>query len=167
MDWHLSYRADPRAAALADRHYSRRTVGARQFSPPGWLLCLLTRDADALWVTSLQREEFTDHDWPGAWVCTIFRNESDHLSSHLIVQAVAATRSVWQAIPAPGVITFIDPERVRKKRDPGRCFRRAGFVDAGLTKSGLVVLRMPADVLPKPLSPLGQSGTLFESLAVF
>lgn len=33
--WQRTWRADPRAAALADRHYSRGTPGASQFAPPG------------------------------------------------------------------------------------------------------------------------------------
>jgi len=33
--WQRSYRADPRAARIADRHYNRQRVGAAQFVPPG------------------------------------------------------------------------------------------------------------------------------------
>ena len=33
--WSISYRAEPAARALADRHYNRQSVGAAQFVPPG------------------------------------------------------------------------------------------------------------------------------------
>src|SRR3979409_34708 len=47
MLWHLSWRADPRARPLADRHYNRQKPGAAQFVPPGGCLVLLTTEADA------------------------------------------------------------------------------------------------------------------------
>ena len=43
--WHRSTRADPRALPLADRHYSRRSPGSRQFVAPDlmrWLVRLVT-----------------------------------------------------------------------------------------------------------------------------
>ena len=52
MNWHLSNHCAARAIPLADRHYSRKTVGSPQFTPPGRKLVLLTDEADALWVTS-------------------------------------------------------------------------------------------------------------------
>ena len=52
MRWHLSHRADPRAVALADRHYSRQKPGTPQFVKPGRCLVLLTEPPQALWVTS-------------------------------------------------------------------------------------------------------------------
>lgn len=38
--WRLSWRADPRARPLADRHYNRQRIGAAQFVPPGRCLVL-------------------------------------------------------------------------------------------------------------------------------
>ena len=61
---------------------------------------------------------------PGAWMCSIFRNEGPTLSSELIIQAMAATRSELSEPPPEGLITFINPRKIRKKRDPGRCFLR-------------------------------------------
>jgi len=89
--WHLSFRADPRALPLADRHYNRQKIGAPQFVPPGGCLVLLTAQADALWVTSTPKAEYTKHAWAGAWVNSTFRNESGRLSSDLIMAAVAAS----------------------------------------------------------------------------
>lgn len=142
MRWHLSYRADPRARVVADRHYNRQKVGSPQFVPPGRCLVLLTDAADALWITSWPFGEYVRHRWPGAWVCSAFRNEGQELSSSLIVEAVAATRWKFGDPPPLGMVTFVDRDKTRPKRDPGRCFLRAGFENDGETKGGLVALRM-------------------------
>jgi hypothetical protein len=131
MRWHLSWRADPAARALADRHYNRQHVGADQFVPPGKCLVLLASSSgrpDALWISSWPKAEYVQHAWAGAWLCTAFRNEWRFaLSSELIVEAVAATRARWGAPPPQGFITFVDSRKTRRKRDPGRCFLRAGW----------------------------------------
>jgi hypothetical protein len=166
--WVVSYRADPYARRLADGHYSRRAVGAKQFVPPGRCVVLRTIAGDAYWVTSWQ--EYVDHRWPGAWMCSAFRNLSPHRSSELVVEAMAATRAVWPEpprVPAWVVVgrephrtilerddiacvTFVDEDAVRRKRDPGRCFLRAGFEVVGRTRGGLVALGMRASRLPAP-----------------
>jgi hypothetical protein len=114
---------------------------------------LVTPKADALWVSSWQRPEWVKHAWTRAWVCTCFRNESHWLSSALIQQAVAVTRWSWGPPPADGMVTFIDPRRIRAKRDPGRCFLRAGWSSCGRTSRGLVVLQLRADAMPPPAEP--------------
>lgn len=150
--WQRSWRADPRALPLADRHYNRRAVGSPQFVPPGRCLVLLTEDADALWVTSWPFAEFTRHAWAGAWVCSLFRNEGPVLSSELVRAAVAATVAEWGEPPELGMVTFVDPTKTRRKRDPGRCFRRAGFEVAGTTKDrNLVALTLAPAAMPDPL----------------
>lgn len=40
MIWELSYKADPRAREVADRHYNRQKPGTPQFVPPGRALVL-------------------------------------------------------------------------------------------------------------------------------
>lgn len=155
MNWQLSHRFDPRALPLADRHYSRRKPGSPQFVPPGRCLVLLTAEADALWCTSWPFGQYVRHDWPTAWVCSIFRNESPHLSSTLIREAVAATWWHYGARPAFGMVTFVHADKVRPKRDPGRCFLRAGFERVGQTKGGLVALQMWPEAMPAPVAALG------------
>lgn len=69
----------------------------------------------------------------------------------MIRLAVAHTRWTWPDVPDLGMVTFVDASKVRHKRDPGRCYLKAGFNVAGKTKSGLVALQMvPAD-MPDPL----------------
>jgi hypothetical protein len=152
--WTRSYRAEPAGARIADRHYSRQRVGSAQFVPPG--RCLVLLRADALWVTSWPEARYVLHAWAGAWVCSLFRNEGPLLSSALIRDAVAATRYRWPDVPALGMVTFIDPEKVRRKRDPGRCFRRAGFVEVGRTVGDLVVLQLLPEAMPEPAPALGE-----------
>ena len=153
--WTRSHRADKRALPLADRHYNRQKVGSPQFVPPGRCVVLLTPEADALWITSWPFAEYVKHAWAGAWVCSCFRNESPHLSSELIREAVAATRSLWEPPPL-GMVTFVDTTKTRHKRDPGRCYRKAGFKPCGFTKGGLVALQMLPEDMPEPIAPLGE-----------
>lgn len=152
MYWRLSYRADVAALPLANRHYSRQRPASGQFVAPGRCVVLTGLQADALWVSLWQKH--VDHAWKDAWVCSLFRNESAELSSDLIRQAVAATRFVWPRVPSQGIVTFVDPDRVRRKRDPGRCFVRAGFRPCGTTLGGLLAFQMTPDAMPEPEPPV-------------
>jgi hypothetical protein len=154
MNWRLSHRADKRALPLADRHYNRQKIGSPQFVPPGRCIVLLTADAGALWVTSWPFAEYVRHEWPGAWVNSCFRRESGPLASELIREAIAVTRYFWEPPPL-GIVTFIDTNKTRRKRDPGRCYRKAGFKVCGQTKGGLVALQMLPGSMPEPIAPDG------------
>ncbi len=156
--WRLSNRADPRALPLADAHYNRQKIGSPQFVPPGRCLVLLTPEAEALWVTSWPYAEYVLHAWGGAWVNSLFRREAGPLASELIVAAVAMTRALWDPPPL-GVVSFIDATKTKHKRDPGRCYRKAGWSHVGFTKAGLWVYQqlphqMPtADASALPVDP--------------
>lgn len=152
MMWRTSHRFDPIAAKIADRHYSRQKVGSPQFVPPGRCVVLLTLCERALWVTSWPFAEYVKHDWAGAWVCSIFRNEGAGLSSDLIREALAATCSFWRP-PDLGLITFVDPNKVRRKRDPGRCFIKAGGRVVGKTRGGLVAIQIEPRNFPSARPP--------------
>jgi hypothetical protein len=156
MMWEIRNRADQECREVADRHYNRQKIGAPQFVPPGRCLVLLhvgrSREKSgevgrALWVTSWPFAEYVKHAWAGAWVNSCFRNESTTLSSALIVAAVVATRERWPDVPELGMVTFVDPGKVKHKRDFGRCYLRAGFERVGSTKGGLVALQMMPDVI--------------------
>lgn len=154
MIWSLSHRADTAALPLADRHYNRQHVGSPQFVPPGRCFVLLTNGA--LWVTSWPFAEYVKHEWAGAWVNSCFRRESGELlASEMIRQAIAATRWYWGDPPPLGMITFIDRSKVRRKRDFGRCYRRAGFEVCGETKGGLLALQMRPEHMPPAEPPMG------------
>lgn len=151
MRWFLSHRADPVVVPLADRHYNRQKIGSPQFAPPGRCLVLKTAAVDAFWITSWPYAEYVKHAWAGAWVCSAFRNESEHLSSELIREALAATIAKYVEVPALGLVTFVNATKTRKKRDPGRCYRKAGFSHVGYTKGGLVALQILAADMPQPI----------------
>jgi hypothetical protein len=155
MVWRLSHRADPEAVAIADRHYSRQKPGTPQFVPPGRCCVLVSVRGRALWVTAWPYAEWVKHAWAGAWICSLFRNEGGGLSSELIGQAVAATRAFWPEVPARGIVTFINTQKVRRKRDWGRCYRKAGWSEVGLTKGGLVVLQQLPAQMPSPELAIG------------
>jgi hypothetical protein len=158
MIWHMSHRADKEVLPLADRHYNRQKIGSPQFVPPGRCVVLKTQNpCDAFWITSWPFAQFVKHAWAGAWVCSAFRNEGNLLSSELIRQAVAATRSIWEA-PELGMVTFVNAEKVKHKRDPGRCYLKAGFRNVGLTKGGLVALQLLPDQMPQPNPPRPADG---------
>jgi hypothetical protein len=131
--------------------------------PPGRCVVLRAVQADALWVTSWPR--FAQHAWRGAWINSLFRNESVTLSSSLIRQAVAVTRALWPAVPPLGMVTFVDPRCVRS-RNPGYCYRCAGFRRVGSTRSrGLVVLQLLPAAMPPPLLPNGLQLSLWSMLS--
>ena len=162
--WQLSFRNDPVGRVIADRHYNRQSVGADGFVPPGRCLVLLAEKA--LWVTSWPFPEFVRHDWPGAWINSTFRREGgDMLASDMIREAVAVTRwgnlTRWKC-PEPelGMVTFVDPKKVRHKRDPGRCYRKAGFKHVGYTKGGLWAYQLLTSEMPPPMEPLPMEGAL-------
>jgi hypothetical protein len=160
--WGLSWRFDPAALPLADRHYNRQKPGSPQFVPPGRCVVLLTADRKALWVSSWPYAQFTRHAWAGAWVCSLFRNEGAGLSSELINEAVAATRWVWPKIPPQGFVTFVDRQKTKPKKNPGFCYQAAGWAPCGMTKGGLHALRLAPAQMPAREAPLGAQGGLFD-----
>lgn len=162
MIWTLSHRADPEAVVIADRHYNRQKIGSPQFVPPGRCIVLKSLCGQALWVTSWPFAQYVKHKWAGAWVNSLFRNEGAGLSSDLIRQAVAVTKSVWEP-PALGMITFVDATKTKHKRDPGRCYRKAGFSHVGFTAGGLHAFQLLPDDMPVAELPT-QRMPLFESL---
>lgn len=164
MIWTLSDRADPAALPLADRHYNRQKVGSPQFVPPGRCVVLLASDRKAVWVTSWPLAEYVRHAWAGAWVNSLFRNEGAGLSSELIRDAIAATLTVWPTPSPLGIVTFVDAGKTRRKRDPGRCYRKAGFRHVGFTKGGLWAFQLLPDEFPAPEQPAVAEGPLFAAL---
>lgn len=172
--WCASHRADPAAARLADRHYNRQKIGSPQFAPTGSCAVFLTDCGRAFWITSAPLAEWVKHAWAGAWVCSAFRSEGAGIASKLIRQAVAATRAHYGAPPALGMVTFIDREKVRPIMVRGRpvwgwTYRKAGFVDAGETKGGLLALQLSPDAMPGPRAAAQRTmhGTpLFDSVPI-
>lgn len=133
--WIVTHKGDVSGRLLADRHYSRQTVGHPQFTRPGRNLVLRTADGMAVWVT-----------WQGirddglqAWECTIFRNETNLRSSDMVRAAVVASKVEWGEMPRDGIITYVDSNKV-KSANPGCCFKKAGFKRIGESKRRKLLL---------------------------
>jgi hypothetical protein len=171
--WRLSWRADPAVRELADRHYNRQKIGAAQFVPPGRCLVLKTAGCQpsAAWITSWPFAEFVQHEWAGAFMNSLFRNEQPglHLSSDLIRWAVAHTRATWPQVPELGIVSFVDPDKTEPKTIPGWCYLRAGWSHVGFTKAGLwVYQQLPgrrisrrSTPMPDPVAVPGSQAPLF------
>ncbi len=140
-NWYITTKGDQRARRLADRHYSRQSVGNIQFTAPGNNIVLIIPSrygsaADALWVS--QRVDPSANlpqpraDGMDCWNNSYFRNETGIRSSDLIREAVAITKHIWGDVPKHGLHTFVDPTKVqgvkvRGSTVHGFCFMKAGF----------------------------------------
>lgn len=162
--WRMSHRGDESALPLADRHYNRQKIGAPQFMPPGRCVCFVAGDpVDALWGSSWPFAEYVKHEWAGAWINSIFRNEGRYRlapASALIRDAIAATRFEFGDPPELGMITFIDPDKVEPRMVRGRptwgySYFQAGFKHVGYTKGGLWAFQMSPCDMPEAEPAIG------------
>ncbi len=164
MRWIESWKADPVARVVADRHYNRHKVGSPQFVPPGRAIVLRTECGRAFWISSNPFAQYVRHQWAGAWICTAFRNEGAGLSSELITEAVAATRWLAERTkswlgglpPEHGFISFVDARKVRAKQHPGYCYLRAGWtlLEERTKEDGLLAFQLLPKDMPEPARPL-------------
>ena len=126
--------------SIFKRHYTaRKQRKIEQFIGPGEKQAFITPDAKALFAW---RKFISDAGEKGV-NCCVFRNEGTELgkSSDLIR---AACDLAWERWPGERLYTYVDPSKVKPKRDPGRCFIKAGFRKCGTTKEGkLIFERLP------------------------
>ena len=98
--------------------------------------CMVLKCEGSVWVTSWPKAEYVKHAWAGAWVNSCFREEFGSIrASDMIREAIAITRWFYKTTPDLGMITFVDASKVKHKRDPGRCYLKAGFKRVGMTKA--------------------------------
>lgn len=121
---------DARALSLYNRHYSAYQYkdGRKRklFVGPGEKIVLLTVNADALFVW----RKFRSMDCQQGINCAVFRNESSLLSSELILEAEQHARRRWGN---QRLYTYVDARKVAS-RNPGYCFKIAGWRQCGITK---------------------------------
>lgn len=135
--WMVTNKGDTACRLLADRHYSRQTIGHPMFTRPGRNLVLKTAMGEAVWVTWKGIRD----DGLDAIECTIFRNESGTRSSDMIKDAIQATISEWGPLPRDGLITYVAADKIQSS-NPGYCFKMAGFKVIGHSKKrGLILLQ--------------------------
>lgn len=142
--WIQTHNCDEAGRALADRHYSRQTVGAARFTRPGKNLVLRTAEGNAIWATWYGKYR---RDGLDACECTIFRNESSYLSSYLI--AYASLASFLHIIGddakgnknklKDGIITYVDDKQIGSV-NPGFSFKSVGFKYIGRTKKNKLMI---------------------------
>jgi hypothetical protein len=129
--WTVVKDGDPTCLSLFRRHYSRRVYrdgrDPKLFVGPGEKMVLLTPCARALFVW----RKFISGDGQQGVNCAVFRNEGAGLSSELIRAADSLADSRW---PGERHYTYVNAAKVRRKRDPGRCFLKAGWRVCGETK---------------------------------
>jgi hypothetical protein len=142
------------AASLADRHYSRRKIGSPQFMPPGETVILLTRCGRAVfgWWRPHPKSGIMAMNKRDGWTCTIFRNESNHLSSGLILEAEEQLRASGVTCGPDGMMTYVFDKRIRST-NPGACFKHAGWARVGRSADNRKTL------LRKPFVLAGVAGT--------
>jgi hypothetical protein len=122
---------DQEMRILADRHYSRRTVGARQFLYSGRKLVIRNFEGTMLfgWLfpdPSMRMDGQTGYN------CAIFRNESGRKSSDIILECERLAFAKW----GPNrCYTYVNPGKIQSV-NPGFCFKCAGWKYARLSKSG-------------------------------
>ena len=126
---------DPEMAMLADRHYSRRTIGARQFCYSGRKLVLRNAEGSVLFVWMFPDPTMRMDNQVG-YNCAMFRNESKRLSSEIILEAEQMAVSKWGS---NRFYTYVDAAKILSS-NPGYCFKVAGWKQVGRSKSGKILL---------------------------
>jgi hypothetical protein len=126
---------DDTCRQLADRHYSRRTIGARQFCYSGRKLVLRNCAGSILFVWMYPQADMR-MDGQTGYNCAMFRNESDRLSSEIILEAEQWAFKQW----GPNrLYTYVDKSKI-KSTNPGYCYIVAGWQKAGTSKTGKILL---------------------------
>lgn len=134
--WWLTRDGDRACLEMYERHYSARIYkdGRRRklFVGPGEKVVLRTWEGDAVFVW----RKFIDDSGQDGINCAVFRNESPHKSSELILQADAIADCLW---PNLRHYTYVDPKKI-SSRNPGFCCLMAGWKRQGSTLNGLKIL---------------------------
>ena len=125
--WREIIDGNPDARELADRHYSRKTIGHPLFIGPGKKVVLMTEDCKALFAW--RKCEYRRDGQTGV-ECSIFRNEGRELSSELIKEACLWA---WQRWPGERLFTYVNATRIKSK-NPGCCFKMAGWRRCGISQ---------------------------------
>lgn len=159
VHWDLASKFDPAACALADRHYSRRKVGSPQFMPPGQTVVLVLPDNLAVfgWWRPHPTSGLRAMNGLDGWTCTIFRNEGRRLSSELLLDAERALYHLDLGCGPSGLITYVWDAKVRS-RNPGYCFKAAGWHTAGRSADGKKSLLLKPWPFGQPMNTAAAAG---------
>jgi hypothetical protein len=163
--WVQTKDGDPIARALFGRHYSynRKREQISMFwqknrnymliAGPGEKMILLTQDHSALFVW----RKFRSMGKQTGVNCAVFRREGGTAQASDLIRA--ADTLAWARWPGERHYTYVDSRKTRHKRDPGRCFLKAGWNYCGMTKSGLHILEiLPGTANEQPPGPQAPAG---------
>jgi hypothetical protein len=136
--WLIVSDHDPELRELADRHYSRKTRGAKKYVGPGEYLALITPEGRAGFIWRKTKIELRKDGQEGI-ECTLFRNEAQelYLSSHLILEAEKLALIKWPE--SSRFFTYVNPKKI-KSTYPGFTFIKAGYRKIGTNKSGKLII---------------------------
>lgn len=141
--WSVAKDGDMDAMRLMRRHYSwyeyRDNRPRRLFVGPGDKLVLVSPMSDAVFVW---RKFIDDCPLSKDVNCAAFRNESGERSSDMIREAMDIA---WNRWPGAQLYTYVNPAKIRSK-NPGCCFKKAGWSYCGITAGGLYVLEIKSPV---------------------
>jgi hypothetical protein len=140
----VSTHFDDECRRLADRHYSRRTVGARQFLYSGRKLVIRNCEGSVLfgWLWPHDDKRM---DGQTGYNCAIFRNESTRKSSELILECERIAIERW----GPNrMYTYVNPSKILSV-NPGYCFKKAGWVNARRPDGSIVISKAGQHLLVK------------------
>lgn len=99
-------------------------------------MVLITANEDALFIW----RKFKSGDGQEGINCAAFRNETNILSSALIMEAMEVALRRW---PEQRLYTYVNPRKIRSL-NPGCCFKHAGWKECGQTKwNKLIILSYP------------------------
>lgn len=141
-NWQIVKDGDPRAFDIMRRHYTfqkyqdgRRDLPKNPnrmlFVGPGEKL-VLYHSAGALFVW----RKFIDKSGQQGINCAVFRNESELLSSNLILAAEEIARQRW---PQERFYTYVNAKEI-KSNNPGYCFQVAGWRKCGKTQEKKLII---------------------------
>lgn len=142
--WYAVKDGDPHLRWLLNRHYSARhyrDVRKPVLSAgPGKKLCLLTSDGLAGFIWRV----FIDDTQPKqtGMSCSFFRNEGGYLSSVLILEAEQLAIAKWPD-EERRFYTIVDQNKVAS-RNPGYCFKMAGWEHVANTAGGKMIFAKTA-----------------------
>lgn len=144
IQWKRTSYQDPKAQALADRHYSREGKEGKGFGRPGFALILYAVDPEGGEVLFVWWRPKWESDLPQAQrfdglkaiECTLFRNESRWKSSELVASA-ASELLTWEHARdvklTDGLVTCVNSQKTAARRStkslPGQCFRIVGWTE--------------------------------------
>lgn len=125
------------AREIFHRHYSYKPYAdgriPKLFCGPGEKLVLISKNDDALFIW---RKFISDNGQEGI-NCAVFRNESNQLSSELIIEAEQFAKEKWPNDTR--LYTYVDPRKIRSS-NPGCCFIKAGWQRCGITKVNKLII---------------------------